>query len=218
MGNKVLVAFVAGGLLVGAGFVTSMVSSPGVAAAEEETNDDRSDAPILHDFGLLGEVLDDFVDDGTISQDQADAIVEAVEDRAVELREERRSTLEKLGELLDDGVITEEEASELGEDNFLFSERFDEAWEDGELSADELGGLFHPFHRGAFRRGFRLGALFDDGGIDQEEYDALPERNPLKQVDVTEYLEDGLITRQELREIFSDLHEALHSDAANTNS
>ena len=37
MRNKVIAALVAGGLLVGAGFVTSIVSAPGTAFAQEET-------------------------------------------------------------------------------------------------------------------------------------------------------------------------------------
>ena len=35
MRNKVIAALVAGGLLVGAGFVTSIVSAPGTASAQE---------------------------------------------------------------------------------------------------------------------------------------------------------------------------------------
>jgi hypothetical protein len=43
--------------------------------------------------------------------------------------------------------------------------------------------------------------LLDDGGIDQSEYDGLPDGHPLKDIDVSEYLDDGVITIAELREI-----------------
>jgi hypothetical protein len=43
--------------------------------------------------------------------------------------------------------------------------------------------------------------LLDDGGIDQEEYDSLPDNHPLKQIDVSEYLADGVISIDELREL-----------------
>jgi hypothetical protein len=43
--------------------------------------------------------------------------------------------------------------------------------------------------------------LLDDGGIDQEEYDSLSDNHPLKQIDVSEYLADGVISIDELREL-----------------
>lgn len=208
MRTKVLAVFVAGGLLVGAAFLASAISSPGTAQAQEETEDR---GPISRLFGILGEVLDDLVGDGTITQDQADAIVEAAEEKATELRELHMANRELLADILDDGVITQEEASELPEDHWLFGDAFDEAWEDGELAIEEIRQL-EPLRRHPFRNGFRLGAILDDGGIDQEEYDNLGENHPLKQIDVSEYLEDGLITPDEFREIFSDLMDARSGD------
>lgn len=208
MGNRVLAALVVGGLLVGAGLVASAVSSPGTAAAREGTDEEGSDGPIPRIMGLLEEVLDELVGDDTITQDQADAILEATEEKATEVKDELRASRELLEGMLDDGVITEEEASELPADHFLLDDRFDEAWEDGELSLDDLGGLLHHHRRGPFRNGLRLGALLDDGGIDMDEYNALPDDHPLKQADVSDHLEDGQITPDELREIFSDLHDA----------
>lgn len=210
MGNKVLAAIVAGGIVVGAGFVASAVSSPDTAAAQMGTEEKRPAGPFPRVLGFLEKVLNDLVGDDTITEDQADAILEAAEQKASDVREEIRESRELLEGLLDDGVITEDEVVELPEDHFLFDGRFDEAWEDGELSPEDLRG---PHRRGPFRHGLRFGALLDDGGIDQSEYDALPEDHPLKQIDVTEYLEDGQITPDEFREIFSDLHDAL-SDAS----
>ena len=168
MRTKILAAFLAGGLLVGAGFVTSVISAPGTAQAQEETGQDDVGHPLARPFGFFGEVLEELVEDGTITSDQADAITEAVRDKAGELWEQRRERLED--------------------------------------------GARHP--RQHFREGFRLRALLDDGGIDRAEYDDLGDNHPLKQVDVDEYLEDGLITPEELREIFHELrHSRLGADS-----
>lgn len=208
MGNKIWAAVIAGALLVGAGFITSFVSSPGTAAAQEETDGTGDEGPFPRILGFLGEVLDDLVGDDVISQDQADAVAEAAEQKATELKEEREAQRELIRGLLEDDVITDEEASQLPDDHPLLSDRYDEAWEDGELTRDEL----RPFSRhGFFKRGFRLGSLLDDGGIDQNEYDSVMETldddHPLSQLDVSEYFEDdGLITKDELREIHQDLH------------
>lgn len=212
MRTKIVATFVAGGLLVGAGFLTAAISSPGTAHAQEESTEDEDRGPISRIIGFLGEVLDDLVGDGTITQDQADSIVEATETRIDELREEHMARHEQLFGFLDDGVITEEEASELPDDHWLFGSAFDDAWADGELTIEEIGDV-RPFRRGHhFRHGLRLGALLDDGGIDQEEYDSLDDDHPLKQIDVSEYFDDGLITPDEFSEIFSDLRASFGKD------
>ncbi|MGD2059817.1 MAG: hypothetical protein PVF87_03035 [Acidimicrobiia bacterium] len=215
MGKKIWTAFIAGCLLVGAGFVTSLISSPGTAVALEERDTDDS-GPFPRVLGFLEEVLNGLVGDGTLTQEQADAVAQAAEDKAGELRDEREAERNLLRSFLEDGVITEDEASQLPDDHPLLSERFDDAWEDGELTREEIG----PHHRDRpFKRGFRLGTLLDDGGIDQEEYDSLmdslDENHPLRQLDVTEYLEDdGLITREELAEIHQDLHGSYPGEGA----
>ena len=212
MRSKIVAALAAGGLLVGAAFVSSIVSTPGTAQAQEDT--EESSGPIPRIVGLLGEVLDDLVGDGTIDQSQADAIVEAVETKAEEIREERQAMRETLREGFEDGVLTEEEAAELPDEHPLFGEKFDEAWEDGELTVEEMRELgVHRHPRRTFRNGLRLGAVLDDGGISQEEYDALPDDNILKSIDVSDYLEDGLITLEELREIHQSLHDNDDSNA-----
>ena len=203
MGKKVWAAIVAGGLLIGAGFLTSIISAPGTATAQEDSDTDTDDerGPIPRMLGFLGEVLDDLVGDGTITQDQADAIVEASEAKVAEVREQHEANRTLLEEALADDVITEDEVSDLPEDHPIFSDRLDEAWADGELTREELGEL-RPFsRRNSFKHGFGLGSVLDDGGITHEEYDSLDSDHPLKQADVSEFLEDGLITPDELREL-----------------
>ncbi len=200
MANKVWGAVAAGVVLIGAGFATSIVSAPSTAVAQDETDTAEQDGPIPRIMGFLDEVLGDLVGDGTITQDQADAISSAAEEKAGEVRDEMKAQHELLRSLLEDGVLTKEEAAQLPDDHFLLSDRFDEAWQDGELTMDEIGGAGHRFGRGLFGKGLRFGALLDDGGIDQEEYDSLPDDSPLKKLDLSDALSDGLITPDELRD------------------
>lgn len=214
MRTKILAGVLAGGLLVGAGFVTSVISAPATAQAQEETGEGDESGPLDRVFGFLGEVLDDLVDDGTITRSQADDIVEAAQDKAEELKTERLELRGLLSGLLEDGVITDQEASELPDDHWAFGDAFDEAWADGELTREEIREIRPHPRRDAFKRGFRARALLDDGGIDRGEYESLGDNHPLKRVDVDEYLDDGLITPEELREIFHELAESRFGDDA----
>lgn len=204
MSKRIWGTSIVGALLIGAGLIATAVSSPRIASAQE---DSEERGPLSGAFGFLDEVLDDLVGDGTITQDQADAIISASEAKLSEQREERRAGRRLLEDLLDDGVITDDEASQLPDDHFLFDDRLDEAWEDGQLDSDDLRAWRREHRRPGswFGRGFRFGSLLDDGGIDQEEYDSLPDDHPLKQADLNELLEDGLITPEELRDLKPEL-------------
>ena len=204
MCNKVIVALVAGGLLVGAGFVTSIVSAPGTASAQEtEAGTDEDRGFFSRGLEFLQGVLSDLVSDGTLSQEDADAVIDAVETEAAAVQAERKVLREAIETALEDGVLTEAEASVLPDDHKWLSEDFDEAWGDGELTTEEIRKLSPHRGRNHFRRGAHFGALLDDGGIDQEEFDALSEDHPLKSIsNIEDYLaDDGLITIDELREI-----------------
>ena len=192
--------------MVGAGFVTAAISSPGVASAQDDSPDSTEETnvgPFKNHGSVLEDVLSDLVEDGTIDQSQADAIVEALDAKTAEFRTAAQDLRGLIAGFLEDGVITAEELDQLP-DVFPFNnlERvFGDALDDGELTLDEFNEAFPPPRRGQFWSGARFGALLDDGGIDQEEYDSLAESHPLKQVDVTEYLADGIITIDELREL-----------------
>ena len=164
---------------------------------------------------VLSEVLSDLVDDETISREQADAILAAIGTKAEELKAQREANKALIEGFLEDDVITSDELAQLPDDH-PFNDPdgpFADAVSDGELTRDELREARpHPRH-GAFRRGAHFGALLDDGGIDQAEYDELPVEHPLKQVDVSDYLDDdGLITPDELRELHEELKAAHGSD------
>lgn len=208
MKEKVLAAAVAGGLLVGAGFVTAAISSPAVAGAQEdsapEDSTEGSDVrPFSRHGAILDDVLTDLVEDGTIDQGQADAIVEALTAKAEELKATRQELRQLISDLLEDGALTADELAQLPEGH-PFNDpdgRFADALEDGELTIEEIREARPHPRRDWFKRGIRFGAILDDGGIDQSEYDGLSEDHPLKQIDVSEYLEDGVISIDELREI-----------------
>jgi polyhydroxyalkanoate synthesis regulator phasin len=215
MRNKIIAALVAGGLLVGAGSVSAAVSAPAVASAQEDSAE--NEGRFHRGMNILSEVLDGLVDDGTISQDQADAVTDALEVKVEEIKAEREALREMVQEFLGDGVITADEAAQLPEDNPFNDEAFDEAWEDGELTIEEIREIKPKPGRHAFKRGVRFGALLDDGGIDAEEWADvvadLPQDHPLADFDVSEYLEDGVITVDELREIHETVRNTVATDS-----
>jgi polyhydroxyalkanoate synthesis regulator phasin len=151
MRNKITAAFVAGGVLILAGLATAAISAPSAASAQDDEFERDHPHPGVD---ILNVVLSDLVEEGVLDQEQADAVIDAVESKADQLRETREAGRTLLRGLFEDGVLTADEAEQLPEDHFLLSERFDEAWEDGELTRDELG-----FRRG-FRRGFHHGYQF----------------------------------------------------------
>ena len=152
MSKKIMASLAAGVILIGAGVVFSIVSTPAIAVAGEDSADDGAAPRVI---GFLQRVLDKLVAEGTIEEQDAEAVLSAVEDELAELREQR----------------------------------------------PELGA--QP-RRHLLRMGARIGALLDDGGISQEEYDSLPEDSRLRDIDVGDALDDGLITPEELREILRE--------------
>jgi hypothetical protein len=207
MRTKIITATIVGGLLVGAGILTSLVSAPSVALAQEPDSTTTQHKGLMHrGLSFLQGVLSDLVGDGTIDQHQADAITSAVQAKAEAAQAERKANRDLIEGFLADGVITSDELAQLPEDSPLRDPNgpFADALADGQITAEELAhAMPHPGLK-AFRRGVRLGSLMDDGGIDASEYAALPDNNPLKQIDASKYLEDGLITPDELRQMLQD--------------
>jgi len=203
MRNKVIAALVAGGLLVGAGFVTSIVSSPGTASAQEETAEDGDRGFFTKGLDFLSGVLDQMVGDGELDQATADNVLSNVETAAEDFKAEREAIHEAIKTALEDDVLTRSEAADAGlpEDHWLYSDALEEAWADNQLTTEEIREARPHPRRDTFRKGAHFGALLDDGGIDQAEYDELGDDHPLKQIEVSEYLSDGVITIDELKEI-----------------
>ena len=111
---------------------------------------------------VLSEVLADLVGDGTITQDQADAITEAVDEKRTERREQAEALREQMQAFLEDGVLSAEELAQLPADHPL--RNLDQYLEDGQLTTDELREL-RGFRGGfGFGRGHGHGFGFGPGG------------------------------------------------------
>ena len=115
---------------------------------------------------VLEDVLSGLVEDGTINQEQSDAIVAAVQDRALEIRAEReakrearQALRERLRGFLEDGTLSADELAQLPEDHPL--RNLDEFLEDDQLTRDELRQL-----GGLDFRGHRHGPFWGDRGRD----------------------------------------------------
>lgn len=95
-----------------------------------------------HRTGILEGVLADLVADGTISQDQSDAVLEALKEKKEEISRQREEARELLKSFWEDGVLTQEEIEQLP-----FSGRIlglggvSEALEDGQISKEEIKEL-----------------------------------------------------------------------------
>ncbi len=150
--KKIFVSIAAAGVLVAGAFAASMVvDGQALAQTGDELGVERTDIPRPED--ILDEVLSDLVREGTLDQDQADAVKGALEARHEEVRtqlDERRG--EKPGKferdpamagMLEDGVIDAGELAELPDDHPLKDPNGPAAefLEDGELSVDELHEL-----------------------------------------------------------------------------
>ena len=143
--RKIIISIAAVGVLVTGAFVASTIAD-GPASAQTgdaaETELHRGEPG-----GILEEVLDGLVEDGTLTQAQADAVKEAMLERREEIREEReerreerREIREMIAEFLEDDVIDAGELAQLPEDHILRDEEgpFADALEDGEITRAEI--------------------------------------------------------------------------------
>ena len=104
----------------------------------------------------LDSVLADLIEDGTITQTQADAIIAAVEERRSAARATREEFKALLDAFWDDGVLTADEIAQLpNADRITAADGpFSEALSDGQITKDEIRELKG---RGSGRRGHHGG-------------------------------------------------------------
>ncbi|VAW02150.1 hypothetical protein MNBD_ACTINO02-552 [hydrothermal vent metagenome] len=141
--------------------VTYIVTTPDSALAQEATTDTAVTAPEGRmkppaRGQIMEGVLGDLVDDGTITQGQADAITAAMQAKAAEIREKfpegrqgRRGPGDRgvIKAMLEDGVIDADELASLG-DGHPFNNPDGPAaqyLDDGQLTIDELQALREQF-------------------------------------------------------------------------
>jgi hypothetical protein len=92
-------------------------------------------------FGGYADVLDGLVTDGTITQDQADAIVAAFQEHHAAMRAQRDAVRAAMEEAWSDGVLTEDELTALPNGGSRLTDPdgpLAEYWEDGQLTREEL--------------------------------------------------------------------------------
>jgi polyhydroxyalkanoate synthesis regulator phasin len=159
MNRKLLGVPLAGVLLIG-GATAVLAQSDGVEGVTSAVG-----GAVERAGGVLQEVLDGLVDDGTLTQEEADAVSDGVETRREEIHTERQALREQMRGFLEDGVISAEELAQLPEDHPL--RNLDTYLEDGQLTEDELAEL-RPFGRGHGHgpRGFGPGGPFGPGARD----------------------------------------------------
>lgn len=117
-----------------------------------QTEEEPTDSPLGRIGTAIQEVLDDLVADDTLTQDQADAVIDALIEKRDEVKAEREQLREMIDEFWSDDQLTQEEIDQLP-DGHPWS-RLSELLDDGVITRDELSEL-RPLHR--HRRGFGVG-------------------------------------------------------------
>ncbi len=141
-------------LVVGTGAVLAQntpssapAANPAASAAPSaKTPSTTGVAPKVRGDSLLDKVLKDLVADGTIDQQQADAITAKLKTERDALRadlkakaEAARKVRQQIRDFLKDGVITADELAQLPADNPL--RNLDKLLDDGKITLDELRQL-----------------------------------------------------------------------------
>lgn len=122
---------VATGALILGGSLVVLAQSDDESATEAEQR-----GPLGH---AIEEVLADLVADDTLTQDQADAVIEALEARRSELRQEVEAAHDQLEEFWEDDQLTPEEIDQLPQ--WHRWRGLSDLLEDGVITRDELGAM-----------------------------------------------------------------------------
>lgn len=147
--RKIIVSMAAAGVLVAGAFVASTLASSEASAQTDEPPVVAAEAHRPAPGGILDEVLGDLVEDGTLTQGQADAVKDALVAKhdefkekfgdRMERRDRRHRAHHRISEWLEDGVISADELAELPEDSRIFADDHPlaEALEDGQITQAE---------------------------------------------------------------------------------
>ncbi len=130
--------------------VPSVVASP--SSRDQNANGDKPGFGFRHHFAaagadLLTDVLSDLVRNGTITQDQSDAITKALQqaitDKQTQADQQRQQLMQQWQQIqgfLSDGVITQDEVNQLPSDS-PFRQVFDSVAKNGQVTLDQLQQL-----------------------------------------------------------------------------
>lgn len=134
MRKTILAALV--GVMVLAGATVALAQTDD-SATSTTTEDDS----IGRLFGGYADVLDGLVTDGTLTQEQADAVVTAFREHRAEMKATRDAVRAAMEEAWSDGVLTEDELSALPNGGSRLTDPDGPLagyWEDGQLTQEEL--------------------------------------------------------------------------------
>lgn len=121
----------------------------GASVVVAQTDEQATDSPLGRIGTAIQEVLDELVADDTLSQDQADAVVDALIEKRDEVKAERDRVREMVEGFWSDDQLTQEELDQLPEGHPW--NRLSELMDDGVITREELSEL-RPHHR--HRRGY----------------------------------------------------------------
>ena len=149
--RKTIVAMLAAAMVLVIGGAIGAVAQ----TDEAETDQPAAEAePLSHRGEKLAGLLDEMVEDGVITAEQAASITEWLVNKRAEIRAEREALREAFQEAWSDGVLTEDEASQ-----FPFFERLqaiEDLWADGQVTQEEWDAFHDQFPRRGPRH--RLGS------------------------------------------------------------
>lgn len=113
---------------------------------EKKVSNDKA-----YKHNLLEGVLTGLVEEGTLSQNQSDRVLSAVESKKLTIKAEREEIKNLINEMLEDGKITIVEldsVTTLDQGKIdRFKERFSEELEDGVISEEEFKDSIKSHHR-----------------------------------------------------------------------
>lgn len=149
--RKTIVAMLAAAAVLVVGGAVGAIAQTDEATTETDTAVAEA-APLGHKGERLAGLLDEMVDDGVITAEQAESITEWLQNKRAEIQAEREALRAAFDEAWSDGVLTEEEAAQ-----FPFYERLqavEDLWADGEVTQEEWDAFRDEFPRRGPRHRF----------------------------------------------------------------
>lgn len=146
--KKIIASVAAAGILVVGAFAASTITTSEASAQTEDTPTTTDEISRPRPGAILDGVLSDLVTDGTLEQDEADAVKSAMAEKWDELKEKfgdrkerrahHREMRDNIESWLEDGVISADELAELDFDLPKFEDGpLAEALEDGQITQAE---------------------------------------------------------------------------------